>query len=209
MGVGFCGGGSQNATQKKVMVLLDILKKYVSLIIYNKHVAGAFMSVSKNIYQETVTTVDMQTGEISAVEKTNVVKLPAEPAYVKLYLDDIQKLYDLPNNTILYELLKRMNYEGEVVLNSSEKKKIAAKLSINVQTIDNYLTKLKSKDLFKSVETGTYIPNPNLFGKGEWLKVLDRRKKYDSIKLNVTYTESGLRSVKTEFDEVKQNELDL
>ena len=167
------------------------------------------MSVSKNIYQETVTTVDMQTGEISAVEKTNVVKLPAEPAYVKLYLDDIQKLYDLPNNTILYELLKRMNYEGEVVLNSSEKKKIAAKLSINVQTIDNYLTKLKSKDLFKSVETGTYIPNPNLFGKGEWLKVLDRRKKYDSIKLNVTYTESGLRSVKTEFDEVKQNELDL
>ena len=191
------------------MVLLDILKKYVKFSIYNKHVSGAFMSISKNIYQETVTTVDMQTGEISAVEKTNVVKLPSEPAYVKLYLDDIQKLYDLPNNTILYELLKRMNYEGEVVLNSSEKKKIAAKLSINVQTIDNYLTKLKSKDLFKSVETGTYIPNPNLFGKGEWLKVLDRRKKYDSIKLTVTYTESGLRSVKTEFDEVKQNELDL
>lgn len=197
------------ATQKKVRVLLDILKKYVKFSIYNKHVAGAFMSISKNIYQETVTTVDMQTGEISAVEKTNVVKLPSEPAYVKLYLDDIQKLYDLPNNTILYELLKRMNYEGEVVLNSSEKKKIAAKLAINVQTIDNYLTKLKSKDLFKSVEKGTYIPNPNLFGKGEWLKVLDRRKKYDSIKLNVTYTENGLRSVNTEFDETHQNELDL
>lgn len=162
----------------------------------------------KSIYQETNTVTDLTTGEVSIVEKNTVVKLPTEPAYVKLYLDDIQKLYDLPNNTILYELLKRMNYDGEVVLNSSEKKKIAVKLNIKVQTIDNYLTKLKNTDLFKSVEKGTYIPNPNLFGKGEWTKVLDRRRKYDSIKLNVTYKPDGTREVNTEF-EVQQNELDL
>jgi len=157
------------------------------------------MAMKQNIYQETTIHRDLNTGEVATVEHTNVVKLPTEPAYVKLYLDDIQKLYDLPNNTILYELLRRMNFDGEVVLNSSEKKKIAAKLDIKVQTIDNYLFKLKAADVFTSIETGTYLPNPSLFGRGDWLKILDRRKKYESIKMNVTYGEDGSKTVETEF----------
>lgn len=159
------------------------------------------MTMKQNIYQETTVVTDHSTGEISTVEQTNVVKLPSEPPYIKLYLDDIQKLYDLPNNTILYELLRRMNYDGEIVLNSSEKKKIAEKLSIKIQTIDNYLNKLKAADVFSSVAKGTFLPNPNLFGRGDWLKILDRRKKYNNIKLNVIYKPDGSKTVETKFEE--------
>lgn len=205
MGVGIllCGSsvfriGGQNATQKKVTLLLETIKKYVTLYISNNNL-GNLMAMKKNIYQETVIVRDCDTGEVSTVEHTNIVKLPTEPPYVKLYLDDIQKLYDLPNNTILYELLRRMNFDGEIVLNSSEKKKIAAKLDIKVQSIDNYLTKLKATNVFDSVEKGTYLPNPHLFGRGDWLKILDRRKKYNGIKLNVTYSADGSKTVETEF----------
>lgn len=166
------------------------------------------MAVTQNIYQETIITRDVKTGEVDEVQHTNIVKLPTEPPYIKLYLEDLQKVYNLPNNTILYELLKRMNYEGEVVLNSSEKKKICLALNIKNQTIDNYLAKLKKTGVFKSIDTGTFIPNPNLFGRGDWLTILSRRKSYatlinhnerDTIQMNITYNESGEKEVKTTF----------
>jgi hypothetical protein len=189
----------QNATQKKVVVLLEKIKYHVKLYLGTNNFQVMKMAMKQNIYQETIIHRDLNTGEVSTVEHTNVVKLPTEPPYVKLYLDDIQRLYDLPNNTILYELLRRMNFDGEIVLNSSEKKKMADKLDMKVQSIDNYLTKLKKADVFTSVAKGTYLPNPSLFGRGEWLKILDRRKKYESIKLNITYSEDGSKTVQTNF----------
>lgn len=166
------------------------------------------MAVTKNIYQETIITRDVKTGEVDEVQHTNIVKLPTEPPYIKLYLEDLQKVYNLPNNTILYELLKRMNYEGEVVLNSSEKKKICLTLNIKNQTIDNYIGKLKKAGVFKSIDTGTFIPNPNLFGRGDWLTILSRRKTFatlknhtdkDTIQMNITYNEAGEKEIKTTF----------
>ena len=166
------------------------------------------MAVTKNIYQETIITRDVKTGEVDEVQHTNIVKLPTEPPYIKLYLEDLQKVYNLPNNTILYELLKRMNYEGEVVLNSSEKKKICLTLDIKNQTIDNYLAKLKKAGVFKSIDTGTFISNPNLFGRGDWLTILSRRKTFatlknhtdkDTIQMNITYNEAGEKEIKTTF----------
>lgn len=208
VGILLCGSsvlgfGGENATQKKVLSLLEMTGKYVRLYI-GKLYSDNKMAMKQNIYQETNILRDVETGQVDTVEHTNIVKLPNEPPYIKLYLDDIQKLYNLPNNTILYELLKRMNFDGEIVLNASEKKKIAAVLDIKIQTIDNYLVKLKAADIFTSEDKGTYVPNPNLFGKGDWLTILSRRKTYGkkqdkSINMSITYGEDGSKTVKTQF----------
>ena len=155
--------------------------------------------MSKSVYQEEKTLVDTETGEVKKQEKTNVVKIQSEPAFVKLYIEDISKLYDLPKGTdkLLFELVKSMSYEGEICLNAGKKRIIAEKLGFsNTRTIDNNLTKFCKKDILDRVETGVYIANPNLFGKGSWADIYKLR----TLWLKKSYTRNG-ETIETPFTE--------
>lgn len=122
-----------------------------------------------------------------------------EPPFVKLYLSDIELLYRLKKNSgdLLLELLRYMNYEGEITVNKLMKERICEKLGIkNIGSINNYLTVLVKKDIFQRLAQGVYFANPYLFAKGDWSK---------NIKgLRVSYKENG-RDIKAE---TKSNEKD-
>ena len=97
--------------------------------------------------------VDSQTGEERIINETKVVRLPREPVFVKMYIEDIGALHNLPkkSHSLIYELVKRMDYDGLIVLNSSIKRIIAERLGTVKQTLDNSIQKLlKSKIIMRS-----------------------------------------------------------
>lgn len=157
---------------------------------------------TKKVYrEEEQQNINFDTGQISTSTRTNVAHFPAEPPYIKLYLDDIAVMHNLPkgSSNLLHELLRQVNYEGLINLNSSVKDKIAKTLSYkNRQSVDNGLSKLCKENLLRSHARGVYEVNPHLFGKGDWGTIFLRRQ---SFTMQVHYDEKGNRHIKTDFDE--------
>ena len=158
-----------------------------------------------HIYTHDIHVVDRETGEVTQSTKETIVQFPSEPEYIKLYLDDINRIYDLPNNSILYEIMKRMDYDGLINISKYGKDTICEKLDIKPQTFANYLQKLKDKNIVLPVGRGTFMPNPNLFGKGSWKDIYNRRKTYESIRMSIIYKADGSKTIQTEFELEDQN----
>ena len=116
-----------------------------------------------HIYTHETHAVNNETGEVISSSKETIIQFPAEPEYIKLYLDDINRLYDLPNNSILYELMKRMDYDGLINISKYGKDMICEKLNLKPQTFANYLGKLKDKDIILLVKSD-HIQNGELCG---------------------------------------------
>lgn len=129
---------------------------------------------------------DSETGEITESEETHTMNISSEPNFIKLYLDDILYLSDLPKglNSVLYNLLKRMGYGNQIIVNISVKRQIATELNLAVATINNTITKLVKGDILIREDVGMYTVNPHLFGKGQW-------KDIARLRLNVTYDING------------------
>ena len=158
-----------------------------------KQFLGAKMSTA--VYSEIRTHLDTNTGEVLKEEKTNVVRLPQEPEFIKLYLADINKIFDLPKgcSPVLYEILKKMNYEGQIILNKYVKEECAKNANIVLSSFNNCITDLVKKDIIKRLGTGVYVANPHLFGKGSWAEISKQREFY----LTVKYTSKGKEVVQT------------
>lgn len=157
---------------------------------------------TKKLVQETHTqTVDHSTGEITQETNQKVVQLPSEPPFIKIYVEDIESLYKLPDGThrVLLELLKKLDYEGKISLNKTNKLAICEKIGWKtVASLDNYLSKhLVKKDIFRKEGTGVYIPNPHLFGRGKWPKIQKEREAW----LKVTYKKDGTKEIKGSLGE--------
>lgn len=138
--------------------------------------------------------VDFESGEIKYKETTRTINWGKEPEFVKLYLNDVLYLSDLPKglNSILYAFIKRMHYGNELVLNAALKRAIAKELKLSVSSINNAISKFVKGKLLIRIDTGMYLVNPQLFGKGEW-------KDIAKIRLSATYDLNG-RTIMAEID---------
>ena len=123
-----------------------------------------------------------------------IERVPKEPFFIKLYLKDLAHLRDLPAwvSGILYELLKKMDYTNEIVLNSTVKNRMATELNIHPKTIDNALVKFTSKKILIRQGKGVFLANPYIFGRGGWSEV-------EEIRMTVVYRPNGEKDVQTEI----------
>lgn len=146
-----------------------------------------------------VTSVDHKTGEVTSEVNSKVINLPTEPPFIKLYLTDVTHMYNLPRNSpdILLELLRKLDYEGMITLNSTTKKIICERTGKKMKTLDNFLGELVKKEVFRRVGAGLFSPNPHLFGRGEWRDIYKRREAW----LMVEYKEDGTREIKSSLNE--------
>lgn len=144
-------------------------------------------------------TITDEEGSIRYQEEDLTVNWGKEPNYIKLYLDTVLYLKDLPKglNTILYALLKRMSYGNQLVLNAALKRQIAEEIDLSVSSINNAITKFVKGELLERIDTGLYRVNPHLFGKGEW-------KDIAKIRLEVAFDSEG----KTIMSEIERKEID-
>jgi hypothetical protein len=141
--------------------------------------------------------IDYETGEILTSISETRSTIPREPKYVKLYLADITYLNSLPKSIsgVLYELLQYMDYQGRIILNAGLKREIAARINTSVQHIENSLTKFSKKEILIRKDTGIYLANPWLFGRGSWEDVR-------AIRLTVEYNLDGTRNLQAELQRV-------
>jgi hypothetical protein len=160
-------------------------------------------ATKKLLKSQVANTVDLATGEVKQSEELQEYSVQTEPAFVKLYLENIKMLYDLTvsNHKILNELLKICNYGGEIILNSSVKKRICESLETSIGSFDNSLLKLKQQDIIRQEVRGIYYLNPELFGKGPWSSVYQDRAKYKKIKMTIEFSgdKNAKKTVKTEL----------
>lgn len=128
------------------------------------------------------------------VQGRKVSQVSKEPHFVKLYLKDLAHLRNLPAwvSGVLYELLKKMDYSNEIVLNSTVKNRIAEELNIHPKTIDNALVKFVSKKILFRQGKGVFLANPFIFGRGNWGEV-------EEIRVKVSYRANGDKEVEAEI----------
>lgn len=144
------------------------------------------------INQSVETEVMNEKGEIVSKRANKVLSWGAEPSYIKLYLQDVLYLSDMPKHheKILFELLKRATYAGDeygmtVSLSAGTKRIMAKALGIkNIRSINNALTDLVKGKILYRIDTGIYQFNSYLFGKGDWQDIARLRLEinYDEIK---------------------------
>lgn len=151
-----------------------------------------------------ITEYDGTTGEVTAQTQTKTVSVGAEPDYIKLYLQDILYLSDMPTqySAALMSLLKRTSYAGDeygmcVVLVPMVKDAICKELGYQKrQSLDNVLQKLVKGEILYRVGRGMYRLNPYLFGRGTWADI-------SKIRMEISYHPGG-RTFQTTIDHKAQ-----
>lgn len=163
------------------------------------------MADRKLIYVENNVLAESLTGEVIKGSSKKVVKIPQEVDYVKLYLDTIMYISDMPEGItgILLEILRRMPFadkKQKVALTKSIKEDIAESLNVSESYVRKAISQLaKGKILLHtgSERSSCYIINPHIFGRGEW-------KDIEELKLHITFNAKG----KTFWGEVKKSKND-
>lgn len=154
-----------------------------------------------NIVYETET-VNHTTGEVTTSTKHKKFRSD-EPNYIKLYLNDIAYLYNLPSSSssLVFELLSYLTYNTqEIVLNAATRKRIAEKLEVSVRTLNNRIVKLKNAGIISSDEAGIYVLNPYLFGKGDWKSIKELRN--NNLGMKIVYDkETNTRKVQGSIED--------
>lgn len=131
-----------------------------------------------------------------------------EPDYIKVYLDDIIFLSELPNwiSKVLYKLIKSVSYANKgqyVIINAGYKRIIAEELEIKPQSVTNAINQLTKKNILIKKEAGVFLLNPQFFGKGEW-------KDISKIRYEVEISENQksvklIEKVEEEEDQISVN----
>ena len=119
--------------------------------------------------------------------QTHLRLVNKEPAYMKLYLDDISLLKQLTKieNLILHEIFKITQYNtNRVILNKFYRDGICESLEIKDQTVRNAISKFAKLDLLIKEGVGVYILNPFHFGIGEWSELR-------GLRMVIEYTNEG------------------
>ena len=113
-----------------------------------------------------------------------------EPAYIKLYIEDISRIFNLQqgHQEILAYVAASVDYEGIVSLAIGRKARIAATLNCSVKSIDNAITEYIKHGILARIGRGEYELDPNLFAKGKWRDIRERRM---GFRTTITYTPKG------------------
>ena len=168
------------------------------------------------IRQSVETSVMNEHGEMISKRANRVLSWGEEPSYIKLYLQDIMYLSDMPKQyvAVTEALLKRVSYAGDadglcITLVPHIKQRICEDLGwANTRSLDNALMKLVEGKILYRVARSVYQFNPYLFGKGDWQDISRLRLniQYDDIKgrtfqTNISYAEEENGQMKMEFND--------
>ena len=154
------------------------------------------MATSRKVYEHTSVVTDLKTGEAVEHSSSNVVRLAQEPAYVKMYIQDLGNLMELSagQKTLLYALVSKIDFEGIVSLNASSRKRLAKACGLSDGAFRNCISVLCKKEIIRRIEPNEYEVNPHYFAKGEWRSINQRRKGFE---LRIAYSPDGTREVST------------
>lgn len=156
----------------------------------------------KTVRISTNTVVDHNTGEVLRTEILQTGSKETEPAFVKLYIDDIRRLNDLPQyaNKLMYALARSMGYSNIVSMYKPIKVLICQETGIAMESLNRAVKLLKKTGILIPVGEGRglYRMDPNLFGRGKWEDI-------KKLRLSIDYTLEGKRKMVA----ITHNQLEL
>lgn len=158
------------------------------------------------IFQSVETSVINSHDEFISKRANKTLSWGDEPSYIKLYIQDIMYLSDMPKRyvAVTEALLKRVAYAGEadglcITLVPRTKKTICQELGWKtVATLDNALQKLMAGKILYRVDRCIYRFNPYLFGKGDWQDI-------SRLRLEINYNEIKGRTFQTNVEHKQDN----
>jgi predicted transcriptional regulator len=158
------------------------------------------MGAKKAVVVSSHSIVDTVSGELIRNHEIKISQKETEPPYVKMYLEDISRIYGLPEKAsrLLKVLVKNMSYTNIVAMYKPIKLMICSELNYSLNTVNAAVNDLVKQGVIIRVARGLYMVEPNLFGKGRWEDI-------KKIRMTVEYDEKGRKSVNTEV--IKQLEL--
>lgn len=145
----------------------------------------------KKSVQSTVTqTLDKETGELVTLEVKNTCVAKSEPAYYKVYIQDINRIYGLnmSEQKIIQSLAANMSYNNMVVLLKPIKDIMMEQLNMPLNTLNKGIQKLAEKGLLIRQAKSVYLINPYYIAKGKWEDI-------ESLRLQIDYSADGTRTI--------------
>lgn len=163
--------------------------------------------MAKTLYEQEIIVTDVESGDTRAIKETNVVRLPSEPPFIKMYIEDLSHFIGLKerHKDVVFELIKKLDFEGMVTLTPRSRNAIAERLGINAQSFRNYLSEVVKTGLFKRISHNEFEVNPHYFARGDWQSVYHRRKEFV---MQIRYTDKG-RKITSIAAEREPEEMDL
>ncbi len=146
--------------------------------------------------------VDTLTGELlrdeTTYSQTNFV--PNEPAYIKLYIEDLGNLCRLTagETKILLQIAALANYSGIIALPAGIKADVAAIVGCKPPVVNNALTSFCNHGVLRRNGVGVYELNPDYFARGKWREIRERRKEFYT---KTIYRRDGTKEVETSIIE--------
>lgn len=152
------------------------------------------VSGTSKIIQISERIVTNEHGEVLRDERERVLRLPQEPEYVKLYLQDLATVLDVPvgPQALLISLVRKIDWEGLISLSPSSRERLAMQLGIKMHTLANYLTVLCERGILRRVGRGEYEMDPHIMAKGDWSSINKRRNDFF---MTVVYSVDGSKKV--------------
>lgn len=131
--------------------------------------------------------INHETGEIMEEIRKGSYRYETEPAYIKLYLEDLLKITNCmrSNLKVIYYLMTYCTFASDkypmcVQLSTGAKKMMMTEIGYKtLQSIDNSLMALRKAGLIKRVAEGVYQLNPRYFGRGDWRDIAKLRMTVD------------------------------
>lgn len=122
-----------------------------------------------------------ESGEITTTEKEQIIQYPKTADFVMSFTKDIGYLQHLSKGEIitLFMLLKIVNNNNEIILNSAIKRRIANELNMKIRTVTQNISALNKKRVISREDNGIYRINPWLFGKGNWNNIKKLRMNFE------------------------------
>jgi hypothetical protein len=202
---------------------ITIIDFYISIMLFSVILDIFTITMGKKLVYKSTTVTDRD-GNFLENRTTHISSGKAESDFVKMYLDDLALLKGLTptEGNVLYELLKRMDYNNEISLSTGAKKEICHALEMyskagrgkgfatlvddktneptpSTNSLNGIINRLCEKEIFFKKDKGLYQVNPFLFGKGRWADI-------DNIRVTVDYTPQGKRqetAIKKASDRVR------
>jgi hypothetical protein len=150
----------------------------------------------------------------------DIKKVGKEEEFIKLYFDDLGKIWDLTNTAqkVFGELARLVEFNPQasihnvISLNGSKRKAIGKRLGWAENTynsrISQALTNLVEKKVVLKINNDTYLLTPTIASKANWADV----KLLRSIKMEITYEECSrtlITFVESKDDFTKSNYKDI
>lgn len=136
-------------------------------------------------YRETAVTINDE-GEILQ-QSYKTVSRAKEDDFIKLYLSDVGYFHNLQpsQQELLYHFLKKMNFDNQIVINKAIKEMIGKDAGKSLSTVNNALSAYVESGILLRQDTGVYLANPYLFGKGHFENI-------QKIRTELVYTSEGI-----------------